>query len=57
MAITKTDVFDFLIDIVPREDMKPMKKDGVQLPSLPKGNKSKNNLTPPFFSLLGLDGC
>ncbi|CAI5731759.1 unnamed protein product [Peronospora destructor] len=27
MAITKTDVFDFLIDIVPRDDIKPTKKD------------------------------
>ncbi|TDH65660.1 hypothetical protein CCR75_009199 [Bremia lactucae] len=26
MAITKTDVFDFLIDIVPRDDIKPAKK-------------------------------
>lgn len=26
MAISKTDTFDFLIDIVPREDVKPMKK-------------------------------
>ena len=26
MAITKTDVFDFLIDIVPRDDIKPSKK-------------------------------
>lgn len=26
MAITKTDVFDFLIDIVPRDDVKPAKK-------------------------------
>ena len=26
MAITKTDVFDFLIDIVPRDDLKPSKK-------------------------------
>jgi hypothetical protein len=30
MAITKTDIFDFLIDIVPREDIKsPNKKIGV----------------------------
>lgn len=28
MAITKTDVFDFLIDIVPRDDIKPAKKVG-----------------------------
>ena len=26
-AISKTDIFDFLIDIVPREDGKPVKKD------------------------------
>ena len=26
MAITKTDLFDFLIDIVPRDDIKPAKK-------------------------------
>ena len=26
MAITKTDVFDFLIDIVPRDDIKPARK-------------------------------
>lgn len=26
MAITKTDMFDFLIDIVPRDDIKPSKK-------------------------------
>lgn len=26
MAVTKTDVFDFLIDIVPRDDIKPAKK-------------------------------
>lgn len=26
MAITKTDIFDFLIDIVPRDDIKPAKK-------------------------------
>jgi nuclear transcription factor Y gamma len=26
MAITKSDVFDFLIDIVPRDDIKPNKK-------------------------------
>jgi nuclear transcription factor Y gamma len=26
MAITKTDIFDFLIDIVPRDDIKPGKR-------------------------------
>ena len=32
MAITKTGVFDFLIDIVPRDDLKPQKKlDGVKI--------------------------
>ncbi|KAG6966363.1 hypothetical protein JG687_00004878 [Phytophthora cactorum] len=30
MAITKTDVFDFLIDIVPRDDIKPAKKQMIQ---------------------------
>lgn len=28
MAITKSDMFDFLIDIVPRDDIKPSKKGG-----------------------------
>ena len=33
MAITKTDVFDFLIDIVPRDDVKGSKKEGVNFSS------------------------
>lgn len=30
MAITKFDQFDFLIDIVPRDDIKPKREDGTQ---------------------------
>lgn len=33
MAITKYDQFDFLIDIVPREEIKPQRKDSVQKPT------------------------
>lgn len=31
MAITKTDIFDFLIDIVPRDDLPPSNKMGTEM--------------------------
>lgn len=37
MAITKFDQFDFLIDIVPRDDLKPPKRQVRELPQVCRG--------------------